>query len=173
MKSYSAEEIAKMPDVLWLINSGCTPKIDGSLMVDTVDHYGVVAPEPCIKIQAGDVPWPAIHKYRLHNGPGYKDGIAIDYRVDDQAGCKITELKEQNAASGWVDGLPPIGEVCEVAFLNTWLECKVMCRDGPAIVYSVPGVGYDSSADSDKFRPIKSKRDKVIDTSITSKKAHH
>ena len=48
---------------------------------------------------------------------------------DEQSGCKITQRKEQGK---WVDGLPPIGEVCEVSAgeSGTWAEYKVLAYYG-------------------------------------------
>jgi len=59
----------------------------------------------------------------IRNPVTYKEAL------DEQAGCKITELKEQGE---WVDGLPPVGEVCEIAPIKSdiWTEHKVLAYYG-------------------------------------------
>ena len=89
-------------DPKWLVVNGVKPAIIRGLMVDVTEHGGTITEG----LEVSDTYWVRVHKYRLHNGPGYKNGIAID----EQAGCKITELKEQGE---WVDGeFPPIRMVC-------------------------------------------------------------
>jgi len=174
MISYTAAQLEQeRNDPKWMVVNGVEPNIDGYLLIDTDPLEGWQG-NYCTR--ANYIVWEYVAKYRLHNGLGYIDGrpmTSADFRaipIDEQAG--ITQMKEQKADE-WVEGLPPIGEVCEVAFLNTWLECKVMCMDGSAIVYSVPGAGYDSSTDPDKFRPILTPKQRTIDAAMTHNKAHH
>lgn len=98
-------------DPKWLVVNGVDPKIHWDLKIDCLMKSGVISNK-----QPAPAFWENIIKYRLHNGLGYKDGIAIDDRVDgvvwdtgplsthfkldEQAGCKITEIKEQDTSTG-------------------------------------------------------------------------
>jgi len=62
----------------------------------------------------------------------WRESLQERIAIDEQVGCKITEIKEKNAASGWVDGLPPAGEVCEVSGIkhNLWTKYTILAYHG-------------------------------------------
>jgi len=95
MKQYSDKEMADMNDDKWLVVNGVQPKIKDGLYIDFISMADTLVEEHIVPTV-----WNNITKYRLHNGPGYKDGITID--TDEK---KPTE---------WVDGLPPIGEFVDI-----------------------------------------------------------
>ena len=134
MKHFTSKEMADMNDDKWLVVNGTNPTIHWDLKIDCLLDSGVVShrvPAPAF--------WENITKYRLHNGPGYKDGIAID----EQAGCKITQRKEQGE---WVDGSPPIGEVCEQEIIpGKWVPATVLFRNDLGCVIDTPYRAIDDN----------------------------
>lgn len=110
--------------------------------------------------RAGEVNWNDCIAYRLHNGPGYRDGIAIEQKADE-----------------WVDGQPPVGEVCEISpgKSGLWTEYKVLAYYG-IHAWIVEAGSLDPGTclvGSCKFRPIQSQRDKVIEAAIFKVRAHN
>ena len=82
MKQYTNKEMADMNDEKWLVVNGVEPKINMNLRVDIVlfsdhgiPHLGSEGLGVCT------LNWENIAKYRLHNSPGYKDGIAIEKKL--------------------------------------------------------------------------------------------
>jgi len=118
-------------DPKWLMVNGNDPEIRGSLFLDTMPNNRSLNSVMSSAVVADMVNWYHVRSYRLHNGPGYKDGIAIEP-------CKITQMKEQKAG-GWADGLPPVGEVCEQEIIpGKWVPATVLFRNDSGCIVDTP-----------------------------------
>ena len=109
--------------------------------------------------------WTTVVKYRLHNSKGYKDGIAIEQKADE-----------------WVEGLPPIGEVCQysycrgreysgVCLIRGYDDHEVWCK-------TVRGTNHFDTknfvvTNDCEFRPIKSLHNLVVDSIIGITFSHY
>ena len=83
-------------------------------------------------------------------------------RMGEMTAGKATDSKEWNG-----EGLPPVGVECEVLFLFNWIRCKIIGTDGPAVVFAVDGAGYDASTDASDFRPIRTHKQRVIESAMS------
>ena len=120
--------------------------------------------------------------YRLSNADGYKDGVKVaDFEsvaakakdILSDVDAKLDKCLAAHKAE-WIDGLPPVGEVCEAAWLEApdggsreWCEVtykrdfdsKVWFRHGDdEIILHTFHV---------EFRPIQSERDKTIEAAMS------
>jgi len=140
-------------DPKWLTVTGVEPNINKDLRIDLIrfDEPYNMGYGDSVGILPSMITWSTVDKYRLHNGPGYKDGIAIEQKADEWDG----------------EALPPAGTVCEISpgKSDIWTEYKVIAYYGiHAWIVEAgslePGTCLPGSC---KFRPIQSHKDKVIE----------
>jgi len=111
-------------DPKWLVVNGVdpSPNVHWDLKIDYLSSSGVVSNRVAVPAY-----WGHVIKYRLHNGPGYKDGIAIDYRVDEQPVNIRDELLSRN--DGWViwyagDTKPEFPISCRIYIYSDGIESE-------------------------------------------------
>lgn len=77
MKSHTNEEMADMNDDKWLVCNGTHESINKKLILDVKWRNGAVFTKQSIS----GTDWERTVAYRLHNGDGFKDGIAIEQKA--------------------------------------------------------------------------------------------
>ena len=101
---------------------------------------------------------------------GYKDGIAID-----NATIKLDEKKPAE----WVDGLPPIGTVCEAQvvpiFVNMWQEATIAAISGNFawVKWADQEEPISTNLSNLHFRPILTPKQRTIEAAMKHNKSHH
>lgn len=165
MKSYSDKEMADRNDPKWLMVNGVEPKIASALLVDVIRLFcfpGLVDAE---KLSVHEILWESVAKYRLHNGEGFRDGIAIDN--DTLISDEKKRVAEFMGRGEWVDGLPPVGTVCEFKIALSWKKCRILGNvdNGDMWIENLNDAELytETCMSPEQFRPIKSQRDKVIE----------
>lgn len=179
--------------VLWTATESSNSPVDEDVFVEVVSLYmrnnGT----------SGGFGWSSngsnkceIIAYRLSNAEGYKDGVKVErfktiscsYCSHDwKAASNNTDMPCPNCkeiedmksdSKEWVNGLPPVGEVCEAMWLEApdggsreW--CKVTYkRDFDSKVWFRHGddeiILHTFHVE---FRPIQSERDKTVTAAIT------
>ncbi len=109
-----------------------------------------------------------IEQVRNDHGP-----LGAHFKLDEQKGCKITQRKDQGE---WVDGSPPIGEVCEQEIIpGKWVPATVLFRNDLGCVIDTPyrtmddnlrrtgSQSYYSCLVKLNFRPILTPKQRTIE----------
>ena len=181
MKQYSDKEMADMNDDKWLAVNQTDPKIDKDLIIDLMNIYGTIT--SCVPVPDY---WMDERNYRLHNGEGYKDGIAIEQKADEEGNAAIQTLARLgytwlggefwkppvsisgNNAPAWDgEGHPPDGTICEMAIANH-TAYRIVLVDYIGIdicVFTIEESGKQGSCSINAalFRPIKSHKQKTLE----------
>ena len=89
-------------------------------------------------------------------------GIAID---------NDTLKADEKKPAEWVDGLPPIGEVCEYKLYQDWCKCKIIGWDSDGfLVFEDMNEGneisYEGTKDFTIFRPILTPKQRTIEAAV-------
>lgn len=90
--------------------------------------------------------------YRLSNAEGYKDGIEVK-----------PDSKE------WVDGLPPVGAVCDIEFCNHTIYKATITYQGNGVgAYINPenGKEFTMSHRGVRFRPVLTEKQRVVEKAM-------
>lgn len=92
-------------------------------------------------------------------------------QIDNMVCGLVKEGVNSLASKEWVNGLPPVGEVCEYRTpVYDWQKCKVMyVSEYNMIVEDCAGENhFDLCPTNVRFRPIQSEREKVIEKLMES-----
>ena len=111
----------------------------------------------------GDWQWFDHSHYMYYRGGvkfPFNTSFCMDDLVDVQLVCDKTEWNGE--------GLPPVGTVCEGWLGNGWYECEVLAHKELGTACYFPEFEYYSLKWIERFRPIKSDREKWIENTMES-----